>query len=381
MGTSLMESREGRRLACTILVLAAGLCLMLAGASTARAGAQAGDPALRAQLQSITAAGAPGAIVLVRDRNSTTRLVTGYADLKTKTPVRATHRFRVGSATKTFVATVVLQLAAEGRLALDDSVEQWLPGLVPNGRAITVKHLLGMTSGLFDYLNDGDKTIERTLLAGDWTHRWAPRQLIGIATKHPPRFAPGEGWSYCNTCYVLLGMIVERVTGHTIGSELGRRILTPLRLRATSFDAQPTMKGRWAHGYELVGKPPLLDVSVLSPSAAWAAGALVSTADDLARFYGALLGGRLLARDSVASMTSARKVNKEFGYGLGLARLELPCGPAWGHDGGIPGYRTWALSSRDGRRQAVVLANLGEDSLTPAGAAAVMRTLVTAYCG
>jgi D-alanyl-D-alanine carboxypeptidase len=350
-----------------------------AGGDAARRSAE--TEALRAEVQAIVASGAPGAILLARDGSSTIRLASGYANLKSRAPLRITDRFRVGSVTKTFVAAVVLQLAGESRLALDDSVERWLPGLVPNGRAISIRRLLDMTSGLFDYLNDGDTTIERALLGGDWTHVWKPRQLVRIATSHPPRFRPGSSWSYCNTCYVLLGLIVERATGHTLAHELQRRILVPMRLNGTTFDSSPRISGRHAHGYELLGMPPLADVSILSPSAAWAAGAMVSTAGDLARFYGALLGGDLLAPDLLASMTTARRVSKDFGYGLGLARLTLPCGTAWGHDGGIPGYRAWAVSSRDGARQVVVLANLGEDSLTPKGEAAIVRALALAYCG
>lgn len=336
--------------------------------------------ALRAQLRAVVIAGAPGAVLLVRDGSRTLRLASGSANLKTKAPLRATDRFRVGSVTKTFVATVVLQLVAERRLSLDDSVERWLPGLVPKGQTISVRQLLGMTSGLFDYLNDGDKTLERQWLAGDLTHPWKPRELVRIATKHPPHFAPGADWSYCNTCYVLLGLIVEKATGHPLASELRRRIFVPAGLRATTFDSDPTISGPHAHGYELLGKPPLVDVSVFSPTIGWAAGAIVSTADDLARFYRTLLGGRLLRADLLRKMETTRRISKDFGYGMGLMNLTLPCGLAWGHNGGIPGYRTWVLSRKDGRRQVVVLANLGEDSLGQKGEQAMLETLAKAYC-
>jgi D-alanyl-D-alanine carboxypeptidase len=122
-------------------------------------------------------------------------------------------------------------------------------------------------------------------------------------------------------------------------------------------------------------------VSVFSPSIGWAAGALVSTADDLARFYRALLGGRLLRPDMLRRMETIRPVSQEFSYGLGLMRLRLPCGVAWGHNGGIAGYRTWALSSKDGARDVVLLANLGEDSLAEKGENAMLQTLAKAYCG
>jgi CubicO group peptidase (beta-lactamase class C family) len=129
------------------------------GASAARQPAGRA-PTLQGALDEVVAAGAPGAIALVRDANRTVRLTSGHGNLKTKTPMRATDRFRIASVTKTFVATVVLQLVAEGKLSLDDTVERWLPGLVPNGRNISVRQLLNMTSGLFDYLVDGDTTVE-----------------------------------------------------------------------------------------------------------------------------------------------------------------------------------------------------------------------------
>jgi D-alanyl-D-alanine carboxypeptidase len=144
-------------------------------------------------LDRLTATEAPGAIALVRDGNRTVRLTSGYDDLEAKTPIRATERFRIGSVTKTFVATVVLQLAGEGKLGLDDTVESWLPGLVPNGKNITVRELLDHTSGLFDVAND-QGFIARVL----WkrTEVWTPKQLVRIATAHKPLFAPGGRWSY-----------------------------------------------------------------------------------------------------------------------------------------------------------------------------------------
>ena len=130
--------------------------------------------------------------MLARQGNHTTLLASGYGNLKQKTRLRTSDRFRVGSITKTFVATLVLQLVGEGKLSLDDTVEQRLPGVIPNGKAITVRQLLNMTSGLFDYLNDGDTTVDDKLLAGELTYRWSPLELIAISNKHEPRFAPGR---------------------------------------------------------------------------------------------------------------------------------------------------------------------------------------------
>jgi D-alanyl-D-alanine carboxypeptidase len=364
-----------------LLVVGAALSVP---ASAAPQRAAAGDTKLQRALDQLVAAGAPGAVALVRDGNRTIRLTSGYADLKTKTPMRATDRFRIGSVTKTFVATVVLQLVGERKLALADTVERWLPGLVPNGRSITVGQLLNMTSGLFDYLDDGDETVGKRLLSGDWTYRWKPRELVRISAAHKPKFAPGAGWSYCNTCYVLLGLIVEKATGSSIAVELRDRVFKPAALRATSLDVGPLISGRHAHGYELLGKPRLVDTSDISPSFAWAAGAIVSTADDVARFYRALLRGRLLRPDLLRAMQTTVSMGPSasgWGYGLGILRLLPPCGVAWGHTGGIPGYQTSTLNSKDGKRQIVVLANLGENSISHRGNQALERVLGTAYCG
>jgi D-alanyl-D-alanine carboxypeptidase len=363
------------------------LVLTAAGGATActRAPdrATAREPQLQALLDQLVAAGVPGALALVREGDRTIRLTSGYGNLKPRARLRATDRFRVGSVTKTFVATVVLQLTGEGKLALDDTIERWLPGLVPNGRAITVRHLLTHTAGLFDYLGDGDKTVERRVLSGDWDYRWKPRELVALSTAHEPKFAPGADWSYCNTCYILLGLIIEEATGNPITAELRKRVFEPAGLRATSLDTRPRISGRHARGYELLGKPPLVDFTALSPSLAWTAGAIVSTADDLARFYRALLGGRLLRPDLLGTMQTTVPVAARPGWrwGLGINKRPSPCGEQWGHDGGYPGYRTWALNSKDGKRQIVVFTNLGEDSSSEPVEQALDRVLVTAYCG
>jgi D-alanyl-D-alanine carboxypeptidase len=337
---------------------------------------------LERSLDELVAAGAPGALALVRDGNRTTSFTSGYGTLASKTPMRATDRFRIGSVTKTFVATVVLQLVAEGELSLADTVEQRLPGLVPNGRRITIRQLLNMTAGLYDYLVDGDRTVEKEYAAGNFDYAWKPERLVEIAVSHKPHFAPGAGWSYCNTCYVVLGLIVEARTGRSLATELRERIFAPLHLRGTTFDTTSRIAGRHAHGYELEGKR-LLDVSAVNPSYGWAAGAIVSTADDLARFYRALLRGRLLPPHPMRAMETtadASSMAQGLRYGLGIAKLRTPCGTAWGNRGGLPGYGTTTLSSKDGSRQIVVLATRDETLPERAGRA-YERVLATAYCG
>jgi len=380
--------RSVRVAACLLTVLVAvSAAVSPAEAAPAAPGRLATSvPRLRTALDRLVAAGAPGAVVLVRDGNRTVRLARGFADRARKTPMRVTDRFRVGSVTKTFVATVVLQLAGEGRLSLGDTVERWLPGLVPNGQAITVRQLLNHTSGLFDYTED--PAVLKPYLHGHLTVARAPRTLVARAVVHPPVFAPGARWSYSNTGYILLGLIVEAAAGDSLASELQQRIFAPLGLRGTTFDSSPRISGRHAHGYLAIGKGPARDVSVFSPSFAWAAGAIVSTADDVARFYRALLHGQLLRPDLLAAMkmTVAQGPPGE-SYGLGLWKTSsmglsptntVACGSVWGHDGDFPGYLTDAFSSEDGTHQMVVLVNT--DSLRRPAQRALVRVGDIAAC-
>jgi D-alanyl-D-alanine carboxypeptidase len=240
-----------------------------------------------------------------------------------------------------------------------------------------------MRSGLFDYLNDGDKTVEKRLLAGDLTYRWSPLELVAIATRHEPHFAPNADWSYCNTCYVLLGQIIEGATGHRLGDELRERVFAPAGLRATSFDTEPRIAGSHAHGYEQLGSGTLTDVGVISPSYAGAAGAIVSTAGDLARFHRELYRGHLLRPELLNAMRTVGPMKAQYrgyGYGMGLLKQPMGCGSGYGHGGAIAGFLADAYSSRDAGRQAVVLANIGEDSISDRAAGALQNVLRSAYC-
>lgn len=368
------------RIAGLVLLAVATLVAADVAASPAARGA-----APRAKLQravdALAAAGPPGAVALVRDDDRTIRVAGGYRNLARRTPMRASDRFRVGSSTKSFVAVAVLQLAGEGKVALDDSVEHWLPGLVPNGGQITVRHLLNHTSGLSDYAPEGDETFIRRVLANR-RRAWQPRELVAIATAQRPLFAPGARWSYSNTGWILLGLIVEAASGNTLAAELGERIFAPLRLRATSFDTKPRISGRHAHGYSRVGARRRFDISVLNQSWAWAAGAIVSTADDLARFYRALLAGRLLRRGLLGEMkTTVPTPSPVQRYGLGLIRTRLPCGVFWGHGGETLGYQSFADSRADGKRQVMIALNADQSLLGPRAQRLLERLRAIAYCG
>jgi D-alanyl-D-alanine carboxypeptidase len=341
------------------------------------------DPGeLRQLLHQIVAAGAPGAAARISDEHGVTQAASGVADLRTGRPMRPWLHYRVGSVTKPFVATVVLQLVAEGRLSLSDTVARWLPGILPYDDQVTIRQLLNHTSGVPDY------TLEPIIrLYSDPRARfraWTPRELVALVADQPPDFPPGTAWRYSNTGYILAGMIVEAATRHRLARELARRIFRPLGLRDTFFPVnRPTIPRPYARGYSLpLGQEqgPLLDFTVLNPSVAWAAGALVSNLGDLEHFFRALLGGRLLPPRLLAAMTTPVPTGQPgFGYGLGLIVIDTPAGRLLGHDGAIPGFLNIVLSTQDGRRQAGVMMN--EEFSTPAVAEAFSQVFMTLAMG
>jgi D-alanyl-D-alanine carboxypeptidase len=340
-------------------------------------------PGLQKDLDALVAAGAPGAILFVRQGTHTTRLTAGLGDIGRKMRMSPDGHFKIASLTKTYTATVVLQLVGEGKLSLDDTVQQRLPGVVPNGSKITIRRLLNHTSGLADF--ESDPRYLKPYLSGNFGYHWSPRQLVRIGVSHKPLFAPGEGWSYSNTNYVIAQLIIEKITGKTIGAELKRRIFQPLELDETSYPTKPGLPSPYAHGYMLLGKLPLTDVTGLSPSLAPGSGGIVSTVGDVADFYRALLGGRLLKAAQLREMKTTvsehtgQVVTSGPSYGLGIGRSGTSC-PGWGHSGELPGYDVSSVFSEDGRRQAVLIVN--QDGTTqPKRAFALSQKLIEkAYC-
>jgi D-alanyl-D-alanine carboxypeptidase len=317
----------------------------------------------------------------VRHGDRTRVLTDGVADLRTRRAVRASTRFRIGSVTKPYVATVVLQLVQEHRLSLDDSVERWLPGAVPGGDQITVRQLLGHRSGLYDFFDDPRHIAP--YLEGDFAFAWTPQELIGLATSHEPVFAPGGEPGYSNTNTVLAGLIVEAVTGHTLGTELRTRLFAPLHLRRTTFATGQGMRRPFARGY-LVTDAGLQDVTRVRPTHTWASGNIVSTARDVARFFHALSSGRLLSAPLLAQMRTTVPIGHGAGVGLGLMSQRFPCATFIGHDGAIAGYVSEARETMNGSQQFVLLTN----SMTPtdqvggpAAVRAVDRLIRHVACG
>jgi D-alanyl-D-alanine carboxypeptidase len=314
-------------------------------------------PLLQRLVKGLVREGAPGALAEVRTQTRIRRAAAGVSQRQPRLALRATDRWRVASITKSFVATVVLELVAEGKLSLDDTVEHWLPGLVPNGAAITLRELLNHTSGLFNY---NDDPIWVPSLLADPRRIWLPTELVALADSQTPYFSPGTGWHYANTNYVLLGRVIEAATGRSLGDELRDRIFQPLGLGATSFPMGPDASGL-AHAY--VGEATLMipsglqDITtLLNPSWLWAAGALVSDADDVTTFYARLLSGRILRPDLLTAMRTVTPPARD--YGLGLMRFDTYCGRLFGHEGDFNGYRSVAVSRPNGSRVAVVMVNV-----------------------
>ncbi|GIG64339.1 serine hydrolase domain-containing protein [Phytomonospora endophytica] len=287
---------------------------------------------------------------------------SGVADVRTERPVPANGHFRIASNTKTFVATVVLQLVAEGRLGLDDTVERHLPGVVAgngnDGSAITVRDLLQHTSGLYDYsvdvpgsgIEEGDDGFRR--------HRfdhYEPAELVAMAVAHPPHFPPGTDFRYSNTGYVLAGMIIERTTGRSWAEEVDRRIVEPLRLRHTTVPGDdPFMPAPYARAYQQwdLGTPPT-DTSFYNPTRSDAAGAMVSTTADLGRFFRALFAGELLPPGQLEEMKTTVEADGGIaaGYGLGVYENRLTCGGTyWDHGGNTIGVISRGGVTEDGTK-------------------------------
>ncbi|MFB9446962.1 beta-lactamase family protein [Dactylosporangium vinaceum] len=349
--------------------IAAGAAVVTAAAVLSAPQAFA-DERLKALDRLVAEDGFPGALASVRGTAGAVRDYTaGVRDLRTRRAVPTNGQVRIGSNTKTFTAVVVLQLAGEGKVDLDQTVEHYLPGIVRgngnDGSRITVRQLLQQTSGLPDY--DDVLFTKPEDLAGLAHTYFDPRRLVDAAMTKAPSFPPGARWEYSNTNYVLAGLIAERVTSRPIGEEITRRVIDPLRLRDTYWPGvgEQRLRGTHAQGYVAVGPgAPWIDVTQMDPSLGWSAGQLVSTPSDLRVFFEALIGGRLLRpAQQQAMLTTVPAPGFEptpgWEYGLGVARHALSCGGyGWGHGGDIQGYETRNLVTTDGRSAVVAVTGL-----------------------
>lgn len=299
----------------------------------------------------------PGALVGVwYPGQGTWTAAMGISDLVIGAPVSLDDHVRIASITKTFTATVVLQLVEEGLLSLDDTLEQFIPG-IPNGAEITIRQLLNMTAGIYSYVLD-------PLIAEDYVadplFTFSHEQVADIVREHNAAdFAPGAETRYSDTNYVFLGSIIEQVTGRTAAEEITDRIIVPLGLTQTSFPnlTDTTLPEPILRGY-LAGTPgePLRDVTISNPDVAWTAGAMISTLGDLKTWAGALATGTLLSPELQAErldMQVLRAGPVPVGYGLGI----LDLAGFLGHNGGILGYSSWMVYEPETGSTVVVVTN------------------------
>jgi D-alanyl-D-alanine carboxypeptidase len=284
------------------------------------------NPAYQRELRKLASDGFSGAAAIVVTPQGTWRGAAGWADASTKRRARPDDRFAIESTTKTFVATVVLQLVGERRLDLHDTVQQWLPGLFPARPRITIRQLLNHSSGI----------------PSDFAFSEAPLVRAKRIATQGVLFPPGTSSAYSNSDFVLLGLIVEKVTARPLDQVVTSRIIRRLHLRGTSYGtAKAQRMTPWLGQVESFGGRVSGD------------GGIISTVNDLATFFRALLSGKLLPQKQLAEMTrTIASPDPDLRYGLGILRYRQPCGFAWGH-GGIASYQVDVHVARDGSKAAV----------------------------
>jgi D-alanyl-D-alanine carboxypeptidase len=325
----------------------------------------------------------PGAVVLLRTPQGEFAVIHGTTLLGAKSPPRADTYFGAASNTKTMTAAVILQLAQEGKLSVDDAVSKYVPG-VPNGDHITIAELLKMRSGLYNY-TDGPEISAS--MDHDPTKIWSPAELLAIAFAHPPNAPPDTAYEYNNTNYLLLSLIAEKVDGKPLAQSMQDRLFGPLRLQHTVFPALAvhTLPEPYSHGYlygsasvAMVGSPPyspdvqaaaragtLLprDYTDLNHSFAEGAGAVISTASDLATWIEALVAGRVLNAEyqrrwleSLQPEDPSKPKGQRYGYGI----VQISWGPntIYFHGGEMPGYNSFMGYDPDNRVTLVIWTNL-----------------------
>ncbi|RJQ79203.1 class A beta-lactamase-related serine hydrolase [Pseudonocardiaceae bacterium YIM PH 21723] len=380
---------RARRVVAGAAVIAVSLGLLAPVAASAESQDRA---ELQKVLDKVSGIGGAGIQLRLHDAHGDWVGRAGVAETGTTRPVPTDGHFRAGSITKTFIATVILQLNAERRVDLDAPVNRYLPGYLPADSKITVRNLLQHTSGLYNYT--GESATEPGIIPlegkGFLEHRFqtiTPDEILKWAVAKPVRFQPGEGWSYSNTNYIMLGQLIQKLTGHSYAEEADWRILRPLGLRDTSFPGTRfDIPGRHAHGYfgyRDGEQLKIVDVTRLNPSWGGSAGEIISTTKDLDRFYDALLGGKLLPAAQLKAMMTGRHIEGFGDYGLGLYSIPTSCGDFWGHSGGIHGYSSFAFVKADRSvRMEYSITGDGRDDVPPGEAQKVGEELVEkSLCG
>ncbi|KMS86277.1 MULTISPECIES: serine hydrolase domain-containing protein [Streptomyces] len=359
----------------------ATLAVTPAGATTTSLPNPSVTGVLAVQKQAM-AYGAPGALTRIDSGASSYRIAMGKADTAAGTAMDADRRFRVGSVSKSFTTVVLMQLVAEGRVDLDAPANDYLPKPLPDDRT-TVRHLLSHRSGLWDYTNDmfyhtvpGFEAVRNKVFTF--------QELIDLSTAHQPTNQPGAAYSYSNTNFVVLGQLIEHVTGVPMATQYEQRIFQPLGLKNTSYvHPQTTIAGSYARGYVRDDDTtlPLVDSTEQTVSWAQSAGAVISNSANLNRFFAALVSGKLVPEPQLQEMMSMVPVNADGTqfYGLGLRARKLSCGvTVYGHTGTVQGYYTYAFTTADGKRSMTSMANTSNNGTVNT---VLAGTLEAAFCG
>jgi D-alanyl-D-alanine carboxypeptidase len=360
MTSSAIETSETNNKARRIGVTAVAAALLAGVAFSGTAAAAPSRPDLQATAQAIVDSGLAGVQLRVHDERGDWVGSAGVRKVGSTAKPPTNGRFRIGSNTKTFVATVVLQLVGEGKVGLDAPVADYLPEYNID-RRITVRMLLQHTSGLFDYV--GAQLPDGTIVPGiplagqefvdNRFHTYRPEELARFSLSKPAVFEPGTDWGYTNINYLLAGLVIEKVAGRPWADELQRRVLRPLGMRDTfAPGTSPEIPGPHAHGYyryQDAGQYKVVDITRQNPSWATSAGELISTTKDLHTFFSALNRGKLLPAPLLAEM---RKPHPKGSYGLGLWVQDggPDCGVVYKGMGGFHGYGTITASTPDGSR-------------------------------
>ena len=344
---------------CRVLAvpLVAAIALGAAGGAASAAPSKGEAESLKSRAQGLVDAGYPAALAAVTDsKGESAGVAVGKGSLEAGQAPPLDGEVRIGSNTKTFVAVVVMQMVQEGKVGLDEPIETYLPGLIKgegiDASRITVRQLLQHTSGLPEY---ADTVPGRSDIFQIKDHYAQPRDLLDTALSKPAAFEPGTQWAYTNTNYVVLGMLIERVSQRPVGEQIDQRIIKKLGLSHTYFPApgDRSIKGTHPQGYHLSAEGKLEDITEMDPAWGWAAGAMVSTPSELNTFFQAVFDGRLLTQASIDEMKKSVDASSRFGpgvvYGLGLIGTPLSCGgTSWGHGGTIHGYQTNDAVGPDG---------------------------------
>ena len=351
--------------------LAAVALLAAAALGVALRGAAEEPPPLRPLLKAVVDGGAPGALIYIRDDQGEKTAAAGHAQLAPARRLEPNARFRTASLTKMFTAAITLQLIQENRLRLESTLERLRPGLLEDGDSITIRALLSHRSGLYDHTDLPEVyNVDRT---------WTPEQLVALSAERQRQ----EGFAYSSTNYVILGLVIEAVTGQRYADVLRARITEPLGLDDTTYepDRQPpaTVHGHVPTVHDGFIRPatPTADTSGHSATAGGTAGAIVSTPKDIATFLDALLDAEVLLPKRLRDQMVPRERHDERSYGLGLVAHPLGCGHGIGHTGNLLG--TITVAYRVGERTVVAMTN--QHPLTNEGDVAFRRLVERAACG